>query len=88
MWDFKDELFDRLEAVEALAAELNVPPAQYALAWALAQPAMTSMIVGAKRVGQIEDALGALEVTIPEAHMKRLHEVCPPPWSQWDPIRG
>lgn len=88
MWEFNDGLYDQLEAFEKLAAELEVPPSQYSLAWALAQPAMTSMIVGAKRIEQVEDALGALEVTIPEEHMKRLDEVCPPPWRQWDPIRG
>lgn len=81
-------LYDRLEAVSGLADELDVPMAQYTLAWALAQPAIVSLVVGAKRAKQIEDAVVALDVSIPSEHLKKLDQICPPPWKQPDPIRG
>jgi aryl-alcohol dehydrogenase-like predicted oxidoreductase len=88
IWKFDDTLFDRLEAVEKLTQQAGIPPAQYALAWTLAQPAMTSLIVGVKRLEQVEEALRALEVQIPKDHFARLDALCPPPWRQNDPLRG
>ena len=88
MWEFDDAMFDRLEKVEALAAEIDVPTAQYALAWTLLQPAMSSLVVGVKNIKQIQDAVEALGVEIPSAHLEQLDQVCPPPWRQPDPIRG
>lgn len=88
IWPTDDVLFDRLEGLERLAASLGVPPSQYALAWTLSQPAMTSPIVGVKRVEQIEDALAALDVQIPAEHFAEIDRLCPPPWKQPDPLRG
>jgi aryl-alcohol dehydrogenase-like predicted oxidoreductase len=87
MWKQDDALFDRLEAVAGLAAEIDVPMSQYSLAWTLAQPAMSSLIVGVKTLEQIQDAIAAVGVTIPNEHHKKLDEICPPPWRQPDPIR-
>ena len=61
--------------------------AQYTLAWPLAQPAMTSLVVGAKRIEQIENAVAALDVKLPEEHLKQLDSICPPPWGLKDKIR-
>lgn len=88
MWEFGDELFDRLEGIDALAAEAEVPAAQYALAWTLRQKAMSSLVVGVKSMQQIQDALASLDVSIPDEHLQRLDEVSPPPWQQPDPMRG
>lgn len=88
MWEFGDELFDRLEKIDALAAEAGVPSAQYSLAWALKQNAMSSLIVGVKSMQQIQDAVDSLGVSIPDAHMEQLDAACAPPWQQPDPIRG
>lgn len=88
MWQLDDSLFDRLEGIEALAKEIDVPPAQYALAWTLAQTAMASLVVGAKRLEQVRDATAAADVELPAAHFEKLDAICPPPWQQPDPIRG
>jgi len=88
MWEMDDALFDRLEGIESLASEINVPPAQYALAWALTQTAMSSLVVGAKRIEQVQDAVASTEVEIPAAHFEKIDEIAPPPWQQPDPIRG
>lgn len=88
IWALDDALYDRLEVIDGLAKELDVPPAQYALAWTLKQPAMASLVVGAKRHEQIADAVDSLEVSLPDEHLQRLDAACPPPWQQPDPIRG
>ncbi|MEX0727471.1 MAG: aldo/keto reductase [Planctomycetaceae bacterium] len=88
MWKMDDALFDKLEAIERLAAELGVPVARYALAWTLSQPAMSSLVVGAKRIEQIEDAVATLDVPIPPEHLQQIDAIVPPPWKQMDPIRG
>lgn len=88
IWKTDDALFQKLEGLEGLAREINVPPSQYALAWTLTQPAMTSPIVGVKRVEQIQDAVRAAEVVIPAEHFAKIDALCPPPWKQPDPIRG
>ena len=61
---------------------------QYALAWVLAQEAMKSVVVGAKRIEQVKDAAAAADVRIPPEHFARVDELCPPPWRQQDPIRS
>ena len=71
-----------------LADEAGVDMAQYVLAWTLAQEAMTSLVVGAKRIEQVAEALKALEIRIPPEHFEKVDEICPPPWTQPDPIRG
>lgn len=75
-----DSVYDILEASESLAAELGVSLAQYAVAWTLAQPAMTSMVLGATRLEQIESAIAASEVTVPEAILERQDVITPPPY--------
>ena len=87
VWELNDELFDRLEAIERLAAEIDASPTLYSLAWTLAQPGMTSLVVGAKRLEQVEEAVAALDLEIPAEHFERLDQICPPPWTQQDPIR-
>ncbi|MNK62909.1 L-glyceraldehyde 3-phosphate reductase [compost metagenome] len=60
-----DPAADRLGTVRrytALAAALGVSPAQLAIAWCLRNPHVSSVILGASRVGQLEENLGALDV--------------------------
>jgi aryl-alcohol dehydrogenase-like predicted oxidoreductase len=88
VWKQDDPLFDRLERIESLAQHLNVPVSQYALAWTLAQQAMSSLVVGVKRIEQIEDAVEAAELVIPADHFAKLDAISPAPWHQHDPLRG
>ena len=87
LWPMDDALFDKLEAIEALAGELSTTMLRYVLAWTLCQPAMTSLVVGAKRIEQVEDAIASTDVAIPCEHLERMDAICPPPWKQADPIR-
>ncbi len=61
--------------VKDLAAEAGRTPAQVAIAWTLQNPAVTSPIIGARTVKQLEDNLGALDVRLTDAQRRRLEEV-------------
>jgi len=58
-----------------VAKQINKPPAQVALNWVASQPGITSTIIGATKVAQLDDNLAALEFAIPAELRKRLDEV-------------
>ena len=62
-----------------IAAEMGITAAQLALAWCLRNPAVTSVIMGATRVSQVEDNLKAIDVRIPEEILGKLDSLYPPP---------
>jgi aryl-alcohol dehydrogenase-like predicted oxidoreductase len=66
--------FDVVERVAEVAAERGVPAAQVALAWLLHKPAVTAPIVGATKVGHLEDALAAEQLTLSDEEIARLEE--------------
>ncbi len=68
-----------LEAYEKLCAELGEQPADVALAWLLANPAVTAPIIGPRTIEQLDGALRALEIKLDEATMQRLDEIFPGP---------
>jgi len=53
-----------VEALTAVAEELDKPVSQVALAWLLARPAVSSVIFGARNVAQLDENLGAAELTL------------------------
>ncbi len=61
-----------LEALVDVAKQLNKTPAQVALNWVTRQPGVTSTIIGASNVSQLQDNLSAIEFTIPSDLRKRL----------------
>lgn len=88
VWKLDSAMYDRLEAIEAVAKDVGVTMSQFTIAWTLAQPAMSALVVGAKRIEQVEDALAALEVVIPPEALRKIDDICPPPWKMADPVRG
>jgi L-glyceraldehyde 3-phosphate reductase len=50
----------RTRQLDAVAGKRGQSLAQMALAWVLRQPAITSALIGASKVSQLEDNLGAL----------------------------
>jgi aryl-alcohol dehydrogenase-like predicted oxidoreductase len=69
----------QIEAWEALCAELGERPADVALAWLIAQPAVTAPIVGPRNVDQLTGALRALELELEADTLARLDEIFPGP---------
>ena len=57
VWELTDDLFDRLQAKEEQAAAAGLSMTQYAIRWALDQPAVVSALVGVKSTEQLEAAL-------------------------------
>ena len=76
---FVDRNWDVLHALKAVATELDRTPAQVALAWAMARPGISSTIIGASELSQLESNIAAAGITIPEEQMRRLNEVSAPP---------
>ncbi len=56
----------------------QVAPAQMALAWCLAQPGVTSPIIGPRTTEQMMDYLAAQEITVTEEDTKQLDAIFPP----------
>ena len=77
--------FDAVEALAALAQEKGATIPQLALAWLLAQPAVSAVIIGANRMQQLEDNLKAAEVELTAAEADRLALTTQPPklYPQW-----
>ena len=60
--------------LEKVAGELGRSMAQVAVNWAMTQPGIASIIVGATKLEQLSDNLGALEFTIPPELRQRLDD--------------
>lgn len=61
-----------VEVVGEIARERGLSNMQIALAWVLRQKAVTAPIVGASKLGHIDDAVSALDVTLSDDEAKRL----------------
>src|ERR1700683_46660 len=70
--------FDVVDRVGEVAAERGVPSAQVALAWLLRRPGVPAPIVGATRLGHLEDALAAEQLDLSEDEIRRLEELYVP----------
>jgi aryl-alcohol dehydrogenase (NADP+) len=71
---YRDQDFEVVERVGAIAKKHARPMAQVALAWLLAKPGVTSPIVGASKPGHLEDAVAALALKLDAEDMKSLEE--------------
>jgi aryl-alcohol dehydrogenase-like predicted oxidoreductase len=61
---YQDADFRVVDRVVEVAARLGCKPTQVALAWLLSRPGLTAPIIGATKMGHLEDAVGALDVTL------------------------
>ena len=69
----------QLEKYEAFCKELGRPPADVGLAWVLAQPAVTSPIVGPRTLEQLDQAVKVVAAPLGEDARKKLEEIFPGP---------
>jgi aryl-alcohol dehydrogenase-like predicted oxidoreductase len=69
----------KIEAYEGYCEELGHDPADVALAWLLAQPAVTGPIIGPRTMEQLEGNLRSLDITLDEKALTRLDEIWPGP---------
>jgi aryl-alcohol dehydrogenase-like predicted oxidoreductase len=77
------------DLVVTIAREIGCTPAQLAVAWTLANPAVCSPVVGVRTPAQLEDNLGALTVEISPDQLARLNEASAvPPVFPIDVLKG
>jgi len=69
---YTDADFDVVDVVREIAAERSLSPAQIALAWLLSNPAVSAPIVGATKLGHLEEAIAAVEVNLSGNEIARL----------------
>jgi len=67
-----------VEALREVAAGLGRPMAEVALAWALAQPGITSLVIGASSARQLDGNLAALDLDLPADALRALDEASRP----------
>lgn len=70
-----EQAWRTLETVQAIAEEAASTPAAVALAWLLAQPAVTAPIIGASQPAQLEDGFAALQLQLSPEQLDRLTTV-------------
>ncbi len=77
--------YDCIDAMRGIAEAKGVSVAQIALAWLLHQKVVTTVIVGAKRVDQLEDNLAATSVRLTADELAELDKVSalPPEYPGW-----
>jgi aryl-alcohol dehydrogenase (NADP+) len=66
--------FDVVDRVIELAKARNVKPAQIALSWMLHRPGITAPIIGASKMPQLEEAIGALDIDLEPNEMATLEQ--------------
>lgn len=71
----KEKAFDIIDVMQPIAQAKGISVAQLALAWLLHQPAVSSVIIGAKKREQLEDNLKAIEVNLTPEELQKLDDV-------------
>jgi aryl-alcohol dehydrogenase-like predicted oxidoreductase len=81
----KERTWKILDLMAPIANAHGCSPARVALAWLLAKPVVTSVIIGAKRLEQLQDNLAAVELTLTQDEIRQLDEVSalPPEYPGW-----
>ncbi|MCY3412405.1 MAG: aldo/keto reductase [Candidatus Heimdallarchaeota archaeon] len=77
---FSEKRWNILDTVEEIAKVHDAKISQVALAWVCSKDFITSPIIGANTVQQLEENVGALELKLDQDELKRLDEV-----SDWIP---
>ena len=75
----KEHGFALVEQMRKIAAAHKASVAQVALAWLLARPAVTNVLIGATKRQQLDDNLGAVDVALSEAEIAALDAATEPP---------
>jgi aryl-alcohol dehydrogenase-like predicted oxidoreductase len=81
----KERTWKILDVMAPIAKAHECSPARVSLAWLLAKPVVTSVIIGAKRLDQLQDNLAAAELKLSQDEVKRLDDASalPPEYPGW-----
>ena len=61
---FFEKSFTIVEALKVKSAQLGVSMVKLALAWVLSNPSITTMLIGAREIGHVDQAFDALEISL------------------------
>jgi len=75
----KEKAYDVVDVMRGIADSKGATVPQIALAWLLAKPVVTTVIIGAKRPDQLADNLGSADVELTVDELRMLNECCAPP---------
>lgn len=76
-WEDPDNL-RTLQGLEELSKDLGTSMVQIALAWLLANPAVTSPIIAASNMKQLEENLASTDISLSKADLERIDRIAPP----------
>jgi aryl-alcohol dehydrogenase-like predicted oxidoreductase len=81
----KERVWNILDVMAPIAKAHGCSPARLSIAWLLAKPVVTSVIIGAKRLDQLQDNLAAAELIFTQDELRQLDEVSvlPPEYPGW-----
>ena len=81
----KERTWKILDVMAPIAKARECSAARISLAWLLAKPVVTSVIIGAKRLDQVQDNLAVVELTLTQDELRQLNEVSalPPEYPGW-----
>ena len=81
----KERTWKILDVMAPIVKAHGCSPARLSIAWLLAKPAVTSVIIGAKRLDQLQDNLAAAELILTQDELRQLDEVSvlPPEYPGW-----
>ena len=71
---FEAETFAALDGIRAVAADLNQPMTDVAVAWLLAREGVSSVITGARRPDQIEEIAQAAQLVLSQEAIAALEQ--------------
>ena len=74
----KEAGFDIVDRLREIGARQGASPAQVALAWLLARPSVTTVLLGASKLSQLDDNLGADALTLTSDDLAVLNEATKP----------
>jgi aryl-alcohol dehydrogenase-like predicted oxidoreductase len=73
-----DKTYDLVDALIAVAREVDSTPARVALAWLAQKPGVSSIILGARTRKQLDDNLAAADLVLTTAHVAKLDDLSKP----------
>jgi aryl-alcohol dehydrogenase-like predicted oxidoreductase len=81
----KERAWNVIDVLKPIAEAHGCSPARIALAWLLAKPVVTSVIIGAKRLSQLEDNIAAVDIVLSDEEIAKLDAVSelPPEYPGW-----
>ncbi len=81
----RDRAFACIDAIRPMAEARGVSVARIAIAWLLHQPFVTTVIIGARSVEQLDDNIAAADVTLTDEELATLDKVSalPPEYPGW-----